>query len=109
MINRKLNDKLKESGQIFNRYLLLVNNKDLTIPDNFQRDAEKAQIDFLLFSLDSVIRLIARHGSDLETKEQMFGQVEQIQHALENTQEQDAKLCVRKLEKVADIWSNLCY
>ncbi|EPJ53621.1 MAG: hypothetical protein OFPI_09880 [Osedax symbiont Rs2] len=109
MINSKLNDKLKESGQLFNRYLLLVKSKDLAIPDNFQCDAEKAQIDFLMFSLDSVIRVIARHSSDSETKEQMFGQVKQIKQALENTQDQDSKLCVRKLEKVAQIWSNLCY
>ncbi len=109
MINSKLNEKLKESGQLFNRYLTLVKNEDLAIPESFQHDAEKAQIEFLMFSLDSAIRLIARHGTDSETKDQMFGKVKQIQQALENTKDQDTKLCVRKLEKVADIWSTLCY
>ncbi|MCJ8340916.1 MAG: hypothetical protein MJK10_20835 [Pseudomonadales bacterium] len=109
MINSKLNEKLKESGQIFNQYLELVKKPDLNIPNNFQQEAEKAQIDFLMFSLDSVVRVIARHGSDSETKNQMFGKVAQIKLALENSEEKDTKQCVHKLEKVADIWSSLCY
>ena len=109
MINSELNEQLKESGLIFNQYLSLVKNKNLNIPGSYQHDAEKAQIDFLMFSLDSVIRLIVRHSSDSDTKNQMYGEVEQLKQALESPQDKSTKLYVQKLEKAADIYSAVCH
>ena len=109
MINSELNEQLKGSGLIFNRYLALIKNKNLSIPDSYQDDAEKAQIAFLRLSMSSVLRLIARHSSDSDSQNQINGKIEQIKQALENSQDKNTKRCIHKLEKAADIYSTLCH
>lgn len=109
MINSTLNKKLHEANHIYNQYLTLINSKKSSIPDEFQADAEKAQIDFLMFSLDSVIQLLAAHAKNDESKDQIYDQVEKVREILENIDSSNPQLCVEKLEEASSIWSQLCY
>ncbi len=109
MINSTLNKKLHEANHIYNQYLALVNSKKSSIPDDFQEFAEKAQIDFLMFSLDSVIQLIATHCKNDESKDQIYTQVEKVREILDEIDSSNPRLCVKQLEQASSIWSQLCY
>lgn len=109
MINSTLNRKLHEANNIYNQYLTLINSKKSSIPADFQADAEKAQIDFLMFSLDSVIQLIATHCKHDENKEHIYSQVEKVREILDEIDSSNPKRCVKQLEEASSIWSQLCY
>lgn len=109
MISSTLNKKLHEANHIYAQYLTLINSKKPSIPDGFQADAEKAQIDFLMFSLDSVIQLIATHCNNDENKDQIYSQVEKVREILDEIDSSDPKRCVKQLEEASSIWSQLCY
>lgn len=109
MINNELNHKLQEANHIFSQYQSLINAKKSSIPDQFQADAEKAQIDFLMFSLDSVVRVILTHGKNDDNKEYIYQHIQQIRDILDKVDSSNPKLCVAKLEEASSIWSQLCH
>ncbi|EPJ49012.1 MAG: hypothetical protein OFPII_03410 [Osedax symbiont Rs1] len=109
MINRQLNSKLNEANHLINQYLHLVKDEGLDITGQYRKDLEKAQIAFLMFSLDSVIHLIIRYGNDDESQLQMHDKIDTIKTLLSETNSNDTKLCVKKLEEAAEVWSGLCH
>jgi len=107
-INSKLNTKLKQETVIFKRYMTLMNAKGLLISNGFQREAQKAQIDFLKFYLDSVARTIVKYANDTESDIVLNEQFSSTQTLIRDNNP-DAELCIKKMEDTSNYWSSLCY
>jgi len=107
-INSKLNTKLKQETVIFEQYMSLINAKGLRISNGFQQEAQKAQIDFLKFYLDSVAQIIAKHADDTES-DIVFNEQFNSTQTLIRDENPDARLCIKKMEDTSNYWSSLCY
>ncbi|NQZ29872.1 MAG: hypothetical protein HRU06_01305 [Oceanospirillaceae bacterium] len=107
-INQELNAKLKSETKIFQQYLSLINSKESAITVGYQREAEKAKLDFLSFYLDSVVKVIAEYAQDPQTESILNEQVSSIQSLIKNN-DRDTKLCIKKMEETSNYWNSLCY
>jgi hypothetical protein len=107
-INPKLNTKLKQETLIFEQYLSLMSAKGLLIANDFEKEAQKAQIDFLKFYLDSVTNIIEIYASDTET-DMIFNEQFNNTQALIRDENPDTRLCIKKMEDTSSYWSSLCY
>lgn len=107
-INKELNTKLKTETAFYQQYLNLVENKQSTISNDFQREADQAKLDFLSFYLNSMIKVIVKYAQDPETELVLNQQITSIRSLIKN-QDLDTKTCIKKMEDTSNYWNSLCY
>ena len=109
MLNAKLNKKFHDYRDIFIQYSQLINsiNND-EIPKQFKSEITHAQINFLLFSLNSLIQSVSQYGADSQTQLLMRSNIDDIQDLLRETDSTNPQQCVKQLEKAIETWPEIC-
>jgi len=109
MQNAKFNKKLSDCREIFKQYSQLISGiKNDDIPCQFKSEVTSAQINFLMFSLNSAVLSISEYNLDFESRSHMHTNIENIQQLLSETDSSNPKQCVQQLEKAFEAWSKLC-